>query len=62
MYKSDAEMVCSEVKEELVRSLLREDLLAVLDDELHGGVFGVHVCHLALQTVVSHDSWCEYHG
>lgn len=36
-----------------------EDLMAVLDDELHGIVLCVHVCHFALETGVTHDSWRE---
>ena len=31
----------------------------MLDDELHGGVLGVHVGHLTLETVVAHDCWRE---
>lgn len=31
-----------------------EDLVAILDDELHGIVFGVHVGHFAFQAVIPH--------
>lgn len=43
----------------ILRSLRGKYLVAVLDDELNGIVFGMHVAHLPFQTVVSHDSGCK---
>ncbi len=40
-------------------SRLAEDFVAVLDDELHNKVLGVHVGHLPLDVQISHDSWGE---
>lgn len=35
--------------------------MAVLDDKLHGVVLCVHVCHFALETGITHNSWREDH-
>lgn len=47
----------------LVHSLgLREDGLAVLDDELDRRVLDVHVCHFSFNVVVAHDGGREDDG
>lgn len=60
MYRPDREISESESKESSASGA--EYLVAVLDDKLHGGVFVVHIRHLALETVISHDRRCKDHG
>ena len=42
--------------------VFREDNVTVFDNELNSEVFGVHVCHLALDSSVSHDGRRKNHG
>jgi hypothetical protein len=39
-----------------------ENLMAILDDKLDSIISGLHICHLALEAVVTHDSRREDHG
>lgn len=45
-----------------VSASLREDIVRVLDDELHGNILGVHVRHFSLDVVVSHDRGRKHHS
>jgi hypothetical protein len=38
-----------------------EYFVAVLNNELHGCIFGMHVSHFSINAVISHDRWREDH-
>jgi len=39
-----------------------EYLGTVLDDELNGFIFGVHIGHFTFEAGISHNRGCEYNG
>jgi hypothetical protein len=41
---------------------IAEDLVAVLDNKLDSVISRLHICHLALKAMVTHDGRREDHG
>lgn len=39
-----------------------KDLMAVFDNKLDGVISGLHICHFALEAVITHYGWRENHS
>lgn len=48
-----------EFRLEVMRSSISENLMRILNDELHSVVLRMHIRHLTFQTMVPHNRWSE---